>query len=156
MWVARLYPDFKCSDTILVSLRKCFPTPQLSFTCEASSNISSTPGMKPWKSSSSSRSESLNNETKEYLAMVLPSPDHKGCVLTQFRKPSESQHENDGVWGDDIDTRSSRSCGINSMQQQLCVCFLLAALKVCHILMSCFTLAAPCNYNILSTVASLL
>ena len=146
MWVARLYPDFKCSDTILVSLRKCFPTPQLSFTCEASSSISSTPGMKPGKS----------DRKKEYLAMGLPSPAHKGCVLTQFWKLSESQREKVGVWGDDMDTHSSRSCSINSMQQQLCVCFLLAALKVCHILMSCFTLAAPCNYNILSTVASLL
>ena len=49
-----------------------------------------------------------------------------------------------GVWGDDIDTSSSRSCSINSMQQQLR--FLLAALKVCHIFVACFTLAA---YNIL-------
>ena len=81
----------QCNDTILVSLKKCFPTPQLSFRCEASSNISSTPGMKLRKSCSSSRSESLNNWTKEYLVMAMPFPGHKGCVLTQFWKPSGRQ-----------------------------------------------------------------
>ena len=41
--------------------------------------------------------------------MALPSPGHKRCVLTQLWKPSESQHENFSVWGDDINTRSSRA-----------------------------------------------
>ena len=38
--------------------------------------------------------------------------------------------------------------------QQLCVCFLFAALKVCHIVVDCFTLAAACNYNVLGLVPS--